>query len=183
MPTEMSEMDAVSTSLVELEVSVQIDDLHADWKRVGYLANYLAEYIAYCFPQRERAENLLSTITNELLEAVIHLAPEESALTLHCSHSGDRLMLDVKHQVKAALASPYLLFVEQLGEKNHEEEYLQMLTAEIQPELYFNQLGLMMLEYDFDVHLSLKNDQPENAGQTEPYLCTHVDVLDEVLSK
>jgi len=52
------------TPSAELEVTIQIDDLIANWKRIGFLANYFAEYVAYDFPQRERAENLLSTITN-----------------------------------------------------------------------------------------------------------------------
>src|SRR5262245_3320755 len=113
MPTE--------TPAAELEVTVQIDDLLADWKRIGYLANYFAEYVAYDFPQRERAENLLSTITNELLEAVVHLAPAQTALQLHCAHLGDAVLLDVKHQVKAELRPDFVRFVAQLEEEDGEQ--------------------------------------------------------------
>jgi hypothetical protein len=184
MPTE--------TPSAELEVTVQINDLHADWKRISYLANYFAEYIAYDFPQRERAENLLSTITNEILEAVVHLAPAQTTLRLHCAHLNDTLMLDVKHQVKAELRPDYVLFVETLGDEDGEQAYLQMLTADVKPEAYFNQLGLMILQYDFEVHLSLNIEQepenPENKvqksiGQEINHFHTHVEVLDEVFSK
>lgn len=184
MPTE--------TPSAELEVTVQIDDLHADWKRISHLANYFAEYIAYDFPQRERAENLLSTITNEILESVVHLAPAQTALRLHCAHLHDTLMLDVKHQVKDEMRPDYVLFVEKLGIGDGEVAYLQMLTADAKPEGYFNQLGLMMLEYDFDVQLSLniekenieqKNKVQENIGLEINHFHTHVEVLDEVFSK
>jgi hypothetical protein len=186
MPTETPETEPGIHDLAiappQLEVSVQIDDLHADWKRISYLANYFAEYIAYDFPQRERAENLLSTITNEILEAVVHLAPAQTTLLLRCAHQGDTLTLDVKHQVKAELRPDYMHFVKKLGEDDGEQAYLQMLTADVKPEAYFNQLGLMILEYDFDVHLSLDLKQ-ENTIQEIKHFRTHVDVPDEVLSK
>jgi hypothetical protein len=181
MPTE--------TPSAELEVTVQVDDLQSDWKRISYLANYFAEYIAYDFPQRERAENLLSTITNELLEAVVHLAPAQTALRLYCAHLGDTLSLDVKHQVKAELHPGYVLFVEKLGEEDGEAAYLHMLTEDVKPEVYYNQLGLMILIYDFEVHLTLnieheqENKAQKSIGQEIDHFHTHVEVLDEVFSK
>jgi hypothetical protein len=205
MPTETPETNAgtnsgtetnkLSTAPAQLEVTVQIDDLHSDWKRISHLANYFAEYIAYDFPQRERAENLLSTITNEILEAIVHLAPAQTTLQLRCTHQDETLMMDVTHQVKAELRPDYLLFVKKLGEEDGEQGYLQMLTADVKPEAYFNQLGLMILEYDFDVHLSLNIEQEEleqdktvqenkmPMGQEINHFRTHVAVPDEVLSK
>lgn len=177
MQTEMSETNVASVLPMDIEVTVQVDDLRSEWKRVSYLANYFAEYIAYDFPQRERAENLLSTIANEILEAVIHLAPQQTTLLLRCKHIGNALTLDVEHHVKAEVSPSYVLFVEKLGEDNDEQAYLQMLTSDVKPEQYFNQLGLMILEHDFDVRLSI------NVKQETNQYCTHVDVPDEVLSK
>lgn len=177
MYTETSMIDQAPALSMDLEVAVQVDDLRSDWRRVSHLANYLAEYIAYDFPQRERAENLLSTITNEVLEAVVHLAPQQSMLLLRCKHMGNALMLEVEHRVKAELGPSYLLFVKKLDEEHDERLYLQMLTSDVKSDEYFNQLGLMILEYDLGVRLSL--DMEREASQ----FCTHVEVLGEVLSK
>src|SRR4051812_35768083 len=176
MQTEKTEAYKASAPSMDLEITVRVDDLHADWKRVSYIANYFAEYMAYEFPQRERAENLLSTITNEILEAVINLAPDQTILLVQCRHFGSGFVLDVRHHVKAELSSSYVLFVESLQSED-DKAYLQMLTSDVQPEAYFNQLGLMMLEYDFDVRLSLNMEEELNLFRT------HVDVHDEVLSK
>ena len=177
MQSETSEITVSTISPVDLEVVVQADDLRSDWKRVSYLANYYAEYIAYDFPQRERAENLLSTITNEILEAVVHLAPQQTALRLRCTFVGNALTLDIKHHVKPELSPSYVLFVQKLNADNDEQAYLQLLTSKVKPEEYFNQLGLMIIGYDFNVRLSL------NVEQETDQCYTHVDVLDEVLSK
>jgi hypothetical protein len=174
---QVPETNAVTTLPVDLEVTVQVDDLRSDWKRVGYLANYFAEYVAYDFPQRERAENLLSTITNEILEAVVHLAPLQTTLLLRCKHVDNHLVLDLEHRVRAELSPSYALFVEKMRESNDEQLYLHMLTSEVKPEEYFNQLGLMILGYDFNVHLSTI------VVQETHQFSTHVDVPDMVLSK
>ena len=166
-----------SATSIDLEITVQVNDLRADWKRVSDLANYCAEYVAYDLSQRERAENLLSTITNEVLEAVVHLAPLHTALLLRFKYINNALTLDIEHQVRGELNPSYMQFVQQLDNGNDEHTYLQLLTSEMNPDEYFNQLGLMILGYDFDVHLSLTMMQ--DTGQFR----THVDVPDEVLSK
>jgi hypothetical protein len=177
MQTEILETNTAFASDLELEVTIQIADLHADWKRISLLANYLAEYVAYQFPQRERAENLFSTITNEIVEAVANLAPHQSNLLLRCRHSDHGLTLDVKHEVKSELQPSFVLFVQKLSEDQDDEAYLRMLTSETRPEAYFNQLGLTMLAHDFDVRMTL------NAQEKSNHFCTHIDVLDEVFSR
>jgi hypothetical protein len=177
MPTQTSETNVLAISPVDLELTLQVDDLRSDWKRVSYLANYIAAYVAYDFPQRERAENLLSTIANEILEAVVHLAPQQTPLLLGCKLMENSLTLDVQHHVKSELRSSYMVFVENLGEGSDEGTYLHWLTSEVKPEEHFNQLGLMILGYDFDVRLSLQIEQETNQ------FYTHVAILDEVLSK
>jgi hypothetical protein len=177
MQREMLKTKPASTSHSEIEFAVQIGDLHDNWRRVGLLANYLAEYVAYQFQQRERADNLISTITNEILEAVVSLAPYHTEMLLQCRLSDHGLTLDVKHYVKAGLSHSYIVFVENLDQDKDEKAYLEMLTSDVKPELYFNQLGLTMLEHDFNVRLSLDVDEKQNN------FCTHVNILDEVLAR
>jgi hypothetical protein len=177
MSTNTRKPHTTSPSDLALEVEVQVADLHTDWRRISLLADYLAQYVAYQFPQRERAENLLSTITNEIIEAVVNLAPHQSGLLVRCNHSADGLALDVEHLVRAEIGPTYTNFMAQLGQDTNDEAYLTMLTSESRPEIYFNQLGLTMLEHDFDVQLTLRVEDGSD------HVCTHVAVLDEVLSQ
>jgi hypothetical protein len=66
-----------------IELTFPVHEFQQDWKQCSLLANYIAEYTAYQFDQQERAENIISTIANELLEAIVCLAPDESDLFLH----------------------------------------------------------------------------------------------------
>jgi hypothetical protein len=177
MQSGKPETNAATTAPFELEVAVQVVDLLADWKRVSLLANYFAEYVAYQFPQRERAENLLSTITNEVLEAVVSLAPHQTELLLRCRQSDSRLELNVKHFIKAELSPSYVAFVNKLDKDKNDDAYLLLLTSDLKPGDHFNQLGLTMLEHDFDVHLSIEVEEESH------HFWTHVDVLNEVLSR
>lgn len=132
-----------------IKLTLPAHNLLNDWKQCSMLANYIAEYVGYQYPQQERAENLISTITNELLEAITSLAPEHSDLTITLQQSAEGLQLDTNHHIHANLASPYLKFLNSLSQPGHEDQYLDMLTTEDTPELYFNQLGLLMLTHDF----------------------------------
>ncbi len=119
------------------------------------LANYIAEYIAYQYAQRERAENLISTIANEFLEAVVNLAPADSALVIRCAQEKGGLRLNVEHQVHPNLAAPYIDFVKDLCQENNNGQYLDLLTSTRSPDQYFNQLGLTMLAHDFGACLEV----------------------------
>lgn len=132
-----------------IKLTLPAKSLLNDWKQCSMLANYIAEYVGYQYEQQERAENLISTITNELLEAIISLAPEHSDLVITLHQSAEGLQLDTNHHIHANLASPYRQFLHSLMNTSDEDQYLEMLTTEEMPDLYFNQLGLMMLTHDF----------------------------------
>lgn len=161
------EKDA-SLPLFAFELTLQARDFQTEWKRCNMLANYIAEYVAYQFAQQERAENLVSTITNELLEAVTRLAPAHSDLFIRCTQFEDELGLDAEHIIRAEAASPYLAFLESLNNGASDELYLELLTVKTRPIEYFNQLGLTMLIHDFGARLTASLD--ESAGR----ICTQV---------
>lgn len=141
--------DQTSERPFTIKLTLPAKNLLNDWKQCSMLANYIAEYVGYQYEQQERAENLISTITNELLEAITSLAPEHSDLIITLHQSIEGLQLDTNHSIHANLASPYQQFLNSLKQPNHEDKYFDMLTTEETPDLYFNQLGLLMLTHDF----------------------------------
>lgn len=162
--------------LFAFELTLQARDFQTEWKRCNMLANYIAEYVAYQFAQQERAENLVSTITNELLETVTRLAPAHSDLFIRCTQFEDELGLDAKHIIRAEAASPYLVFLENLGNGASDKLYLELLTAEMRPAEYFNQLGLTMLAHDFGARLTASLDESTD------HICTRVSIPTEEFS-
>ncbi|MCP5098912.1 MAG: hypothetical protein GY943_25450 [Chloroflexi bacterium] len=156
-----------------IKLTLPAKNLLNDWKQCSMLANYIAEYVGYQYAQQERAENLISTITNELLETIVALAPEQSDLTISLQQFNDGLQVNTDHGIRADVASPYINFLDSLNKNRNEKQYFNMLTTEETPELDFNQLGLLMLTHDFGASLF-------NCPQEKPNrICTQLYIADK----
>jgi len=142
--------------LFAIELSLPAHDLQEQWRRCNMLANYIAEYVAYQFPEREWAENLISTVTNEFLEAIASLSPAEAAITLsYAQRSGD-LQIEIEHGLRASAVQPYTAFLAQLAGSDTDELYFGLLTAAERPALDFNPFGLVMLVHDFKASVTAR---------------------------
>jgi hypothetical protein len=145
------------------ELTLQARDFYAEWKRCSMVANYISEYASYQFPQRERAENLISTIANEILESVVRLAPDTSDLVFRCEQTASGLLLETEHFIRPEAAAGYQEFLACLRAETSEELFLRLLTTDDErPVPTFNELGLTMLVQDFGVHLSDTLDAATN---------------------
>lgn len=134
------------------EIEIQASDLQQHWKRCNMVANYIAEYVSYQFTEREWAENLISTVTNEFLEAVSSLSPAETSLIVRCRHRESELLIEIEHDLQPEMAQPYELLLAELAGDVSDEAYLNRLTAN-RPLVGFNQLGLTMVAHDFGVQI------------------------------
>ncbi|NJN15726.1 MAG: hypothetical protein HC822_05305 [Oscillochloris sp.] len=139
--------------LFTFTLSIQAGDLRQHWERCNMLANYVAGYVAFQFPEREWAENLISTVTNELLEALVLLAPDASDVAFTVRQYADILELQLSHHLRSELASAYAAFLAELQGKE-DDRYLEQLRHAERPDPGFNQLGLLMLAHDFHARFS-----------------------------
>lgn len=156
-----------------IKLTLPAQNLLSDWRQCSMLANYIAEYVGYQYPQQERAENLISTITNELLESIVTLVPEQSDLSICLQQFDDGLQFNTDHGIHADATPTYVNFLNSLNQSGSERKYLEMLTAKETPEMYFNQLGLLMLTHDFGASFS-------NCPQDNPNrICTQLFVANK----
>jgi hypothetical protein len=142
-----------SDSSLVFAVQLPVSDLQQHWKRCNLLANYLAEYVAYQYSEREWAENLISTVTNELLEAISLLAPADTQLVLQCHHRQQTLLLELQHRIRHDIAPEYQALLHDLSHGISDTTYIQQLTSE-RPLPSFNQLGLLMVVHDYAVRIA-----------------------------
>lgn len=162
-----------STAHFAIELTFPVDEFQRDWKQCSLLANYIAEYTAYQFAQQERAENIVSTITNELLEAIVYLAPAQSNLVIQLEQIEDGLQLKASHLVQETLLPPYVQFLEEIEPGIADELYLKLLTTAEPTDHYFNQLGLMMISHDFGARIArMPTLQPDR-------ICTQLFIANE----
>ena len=166
------EKDQSLAQLFAFELTLLVGDLQAEWKRCNMLANYIAAYVAYQFIHQERAENIISTIANELLEAVVFLAPQHSHLYIRCRQFEQGLLLEAKHIICAETVGPYLTFLEGLNSDSLDQQYVNLLTTESKPAEYFNQLGLLMLMHDFGTHLTTYRSNNSDEICTRLFIAT-----------
>ncbi len=155
----------IPPSTFGIEINVPVQDIQTEWSRCSMLANYIAEYVAFEYEHREWAENLLSTISNELLETAVYLAPDISDLELKINKNEDAFLVTMTHLVKNPLLDHYETFIHSLESGQKQEIYLNWLTHSEENAPYFNQLGLCILTNDFDAQLHVQNES-ENRVET-----------------
>jgi len=163
-------VDDVQKALFAIEMIFQDQDFHAEWPRCSMLANYIAAYVAYQFPQYGRAENLISTAVNELLESITYLSPGQSHLSLNCLQFSDLIRLDAKFPIREDVAFSYTQFMQKLS--TSESQYLKLLTHEVKSNENFNQLGLAMLVHDFNIKFNTTLDEEGSSIQTQVFIPT-----------
>jgi len=160
---------------LKIEVGLNAGDFLLEWKRSALVANYLADFMAYEYPHREMAENLISTVLNELIEAAYRLAVDRSPLQLLLRTEDGHLIIALDHQCQPGLSSTYREFVGQLVQGSDGPLYFQLLEAETRPEPLFNQFGLAMIAHDFSGQITV-----EDLGTTQ--LRTTIDLPTKELS-
>lgn len=142
---------------LRFELEVMAADFHEEWKRCNMVANYIAEYAAYQYPRRELAENLISTVLNEMLESSCRLVPQRSMLKLIIGEEPGFLRIEIEHGLEMALLQAYPDFLALLEGSFTDEQYLDLMTTEATTSPhFFNQLGLAMVAHDFKAALSFR---------------------------
>ena len=161
-----------SSPALEFECMLDAGDFHKEWVRCSMAANYIAEYTAYQFARREWAENLISTVANDFLEAVIRLSPERDGVTIRCVQFKETLLLEVKHSLRPEMVKPFRQFLTQVCADDVNDLYFQLLTATDRPVPPFNQLGLVMLVHDFGARLAARVDEKGGVVTTRVFIPT-----------
>ncbi len=144
--------------LFAFELALPSHDLQHHWRRCNLLANYIAEYVAYQFTQREWAENLISTVTNEFLEAIALISPADTELRIRCLQHPTSLDLELDHSLDPETADAYVAFLAELAGAINDTRYFDLLTATQRPVQAFNQFGLAMLVHDFHARVAARID-------------------------
>jgi hypothetical protein len=161
-----------SSPVFEFECMLDSGDFHREWVRCSMLANYVAEYTAYQFARREWAENLISTVANDFLEAVVRLSPEKNGMTLRCVQYAESLLLEASHRLRPEMAGAYRAFLTDISTRDIDAIYFRLLTGTERLQPAFNQLGLLMLVHDFGARLAASIDEPGGVITTRVFIPT-----------
>ncbi len=135
-------------------LTLPVHDLQLDWRRFSLVANYLAEYSAYHFEQKDRAENLISSVFYELIERLGSSCRQEARLDIRFSAYSGWLLFELRSSFPAEELSRIRELLVELQEADREEYYRGLLAADLEAEANRRKLGLAMVAHDYQARLS-----------------------------
>ena len=139
-------------------LTVPANDLRLDWRRFSLVANYLAEYSAYHFEQKDRAENLISSVFYELIERLGSGSRREARLDIRFTAFADWLLFELRSSFAAEELARIRELLQELQGSDREEYYRGLLAADLEAEANRHKLGLAMVAHDYHARLSVQLD-------------------------
>ena len=135
-------------------LTLPANDFQLDWRRYSLVANYLAEYSAYFFEQKDRAENLISSVFYELIERLASCSRKEARLDIRFTAASGWLLFELASSFPAEeVASLRQLLGEILG-SDVAGYYSRLLASDLETEANRRKLGLAMVAHDYQARLS-----------------------------
>jgi hypothetical protein len=126
-------------------------DLQLDWRRFSLVANYLAEYSAYHFEQKDRAENLISSVFYELIERLASSSRREARLDIRFA---GWLLFELHSSFPAEELIKLRELLQELQGDDQEAYYRRLLAADLEADANRRKLGLAMVAHDYQARLS-----------------------------
>jgi len=147
-------------------------DLVAHWRRCGMSADFLAGYMAYDFANRPVATNVLSTVTNEILENAAKFSVDKRRpVRILVAQLGDSVLIEATNVAEAARAEAFRVRLEEVLAADPERLFLQHLESASVAPPGAPGIGLVVLRKDYRALL---------AARIEPRPDGHLDVTVQV---
>ena len=129
-------------------------DFQLDWRRFNLVANYLAEYSAYHFEQKDRAENLISSVFYELLERLASSSRRDARMDIRFSSFAGWLLFELRSSFPDEELGSLRNLLAELQVGDREVYYRRLLAADLESEANRRKLGLALVAHDYHARLS-----------------------------
>jgi hypothetical protein len=140
----------IPAAISGLELELRPLELVVHWRRCGLTADWLASYLAYDFDAAARAtaQNVLSTVINELLEnAVKFSADKQAKIRIAVTHHGDFVRLETNNLAAAPRALLLRETFEELGQGSLDALFARRIAESATPNA--PGVGLLILKRDY----------------------------------
>ncbi len=151
------------TAVTHLAVKQPVRDFQLDWRRYNLVSNYFAEYSSYLFEQKDRAENLISTVLYELCEAMTHYAERNSGILIKLITTTQMILFELAAFSPPDLRGPLEQTVQAINRKDLSSTYFSLLSSDNhvqEPEIHF---GLILIAHDYSANMALGINTKNNA--------------------
>lgn len=141
----------------ELFLKLSPLDLVAHWGRCGMAADYMASYLAYDFENAAGAQNVISTVLNELVENIVKFSSDKRiAVTASVVHYGEFVCITTENVTNAARAAALASTMEELVSQDLDELFSAQVERTVATSEAISKLGLLMLMKDYKAQLGVR---------------------------
>jgi hypothetical protein len=137
-----------------IRLNLPVRDFTLDWRRCNLVANYIAEYVSYYFEQKDRAENLVSSVFYELIEHLVSRARDETAVDIGFSTVGEWLVFEVSFFLTSEERKKLEELLGAINGKDIDDYYLEALESGLENARSTNAMGMIMIVHDYRAQLS-----------------------------
>ncbi len=153
--------DPPSPPLSAIEMEVVPIDLVSEWRRCGMVADFMADYMACGFEQRETARSVLSTVANELVEnAAKFTADKRGVAHVSIRHHGDVVHAEVRNEATDAWVRELSEVLGDLAQDEASAVFRRRLEDR-------RGLGLALLARDYGARVGASISPSAKGGTTE----------------
>jgi hypothetical protein len=137
-----------------LRLTVPVKDFSSDWRRYNLVANYLAEYSAYRFQHKDKAENLISSVFYELIEHMVAISRHEAKLDIRFCTGGGSMLFELTSSLSADALQRLTENLNELLQTDIDHYYLGLLEQDMEQPGIRRIFGLVMIAHDYHARLS-----------------------------
>jgi hypothetical protein len=136
------------------------------------LAGYIAQYMAFQFPRQDWAENLVSTVANDLLETMVKIASDRSTIALHCFQEEDEILLDANLVIQPQAMGPFQDFAAIFSRQDIHEMSSDLSGEPGDAGMPLKQFGLVLRMQDLLEKVPAKVDRETGIARIQVCLST-----------
>lgn len=131
-----------------VRLTVPVKDFALDLRRYNLVSNYVAEYGAYYFEHKDRAENLISSVLYELVEHLSAASRHEARLDIQFATGGRSMLFDLSSSLSREALRGFRQTLTELLKADLDSYYTSLLEQEAEADAR-RVLGLAMIAHDY----------------------------------
>jgi hypothetical protein len=162
--TNIGDFDKLTdqTGITHLALKQPVRDFQLDWRRYNLISNYFAEYSSYLFEQKDRAENLISTVLYELTEAVIQYADRNANIVVKLITLEQSVVFELATFSPPDKRETLEQTIRLINQEDLNTTYFSLLAEERPKQLTDIHFGLVLIAHDYNAKFALSVNPKNN---------------------
>jgi hypothetical protein len=169
------------TPISEINVRCIPLDVIAHWRRCSIMADCLADYLSYNFENVAAAQNIISTVVNELLENAIKFSSEKrDRATISVAHYGEVVRITTVNVSTPQRAETLAGLIEELKREDIDRLFVSHIERSAMSEHAKSGVGLLSVRKDYNARIGVRLRPIQGAGTIEVQVevCLDVDQVE-----